>query len=164
MFALALATAALLAPARAATYAELLDVDDLSDRADRIVLGEVAAARTERTANGSLVTAYTIVVAETLRGTPAPSLELRLPGGRMDGLSLTVPGVPRFAQEDRLVLFLNGGRLVGMGQGVLRVAGGLAVQTTVEDAPTHAEADAGEPVHSAVAAVWALDDLRRAVR
>jgi hypothetical protein len=166
MFSLALATAALLSPARAATYTETLDVDDLAERADRVVLGEVSAARTERTANGSLVTAYTVVIAETLRGTPAPALELRLPGGRLDGRSLTVPGVPRFTPEDRVVLFLKDGRLVGMGQGVLRVAGGLAVQPVVEDVTPHTDAEvaADEEEGHAFAAVWTLDELRRAVR
>ncbi len=118
----------LLSAAQASTNAALLDHDTHSERADQVVLGEVSEVSARRVPGG-IVTEVTVDVSQTLLGTPASELTLTLPGGRIQGESLTVSGVPELLVGHDLLLFLEDGRPVGFTQGILFTDGDQAYST-----------------------------------
>ena len=120
--------------AQAAIYSNIFDVEDLSDTADQVVIGEVSQIESHRVAGG-IVTEVTVDVFETLVGTPETELVLTLPGGRMGGETLTVSGVPRLLVGHDLLLFLEDGEPVGFTQGIFFTDGARAYPATI----THPE-------------------------
>jgi hypothetical protein len=96
----------LAAPAAATTYQKVGD-PDLADQAPVIVEARVAGA--PKPAAGRIPsTDYAFAVERPVRGAaPGDLLTVRVPGGtRPDGLSLQIWGAPRFAPEERALLFL----------------------------------------------------------
>jgi hypothetical protein len=96
----------LASPAAATTYQKVGD-PDLADQAPVIV--EAHMAGTPKLAAGYIPsTDYPFTVERAIRGASAGDLlTVRVPGGsRPDGLSLRIWGAPRFAPEERALLFL----------------------------------------------------------
>lgn len=116
-------------PTHAATYARIHDVDSLFARADRVVRGKVVAMKSERADKRRIVTVVTIKVDETYHGRGGKTLDLRVPGGTMEGTTLTVSGAPRFKPGQEVVVFAEGDRVVGHGQGAFLVKDGTARRT-----------------------------------
>ena len=117
---------AFLSAAQAAVYSSVLDLDDLSDSADQVVIGEVSEVESLRVPGG-VVTEVTIDVFETLVGSPEHELTLTLPGGRLGGETLTVSGVPQLRVGHDLLLFLDDeGRPLGFTQGIFFTDGAQA--------------------------------------
>lgn len=121
---LSLATLLTLAAPAAASVVLRMDLPDLSQRADLIVQARCVSVAVERGARGLPVTRVRLAVDRSWRGAEAGQvLEFTLPGGSLDGRRLVLPGLPRFAAGEELVLFLSrpsrdGHRLpVGLGQG-----------------------------------------------
>ena len=114
---------ALIASGLAASYNGVLSIEALDERADRVVVGEVTHTHTERGAH-PIETVAQISVEETLTGKHTEHLEVRLPGGELDGVHMAVPGAPVLEEGQRVVLFLNGVRLVGFAQGAFVLADG----------------------------------------
>lgn len=97
-------------PAGAATYVPMAD-EALVDQATLIVQGTVEAVALGSEAAG-LATDSTIRVERVLKGKAleGATLTVRVPGGeRPDGVGLGVPGAPRFAEGERVLLFLAPG-------------------------------------------------------
>jgi len=97
----------LAAPAAATTYQKVGD-PDLADQAPVIVEARIAGA--PKPAAGRIPsTDYPFTVERAIRGAAAGDLlTVRVPGGsRSDGLSLRIWGAPRFAPEERALLFLS---------------------------------------------------------
>lgn len=138
--------------AGATTIVEPLGIAELSKRAERVVMGEVVATRSEMTRQG-IYTVATIVVDEMLRGRSEPVLEVRVPGGRIDDIELTVVGAPRMIHGYQFLLFLDGQRVVGLGQGAFVVEDGVAWRNLAEyhfaspSADQSEHATARPPVH-----------------
>jgi len=123
---------ALFSAAQAAVYSSTLDIDDLSDYADQVVIGEVSMVESRREA-GRIVTEVTIDVFETLVGSPESELTLTLPGGRLGGETLTVSGVPSLLVGHDLLLFLEDGRPLGFTQGIFFTDGSQAYPATISN-------------------------------
>jgi hypothetical protein len=103
----ALSYVCLLAVPAAATTYQKVDDPDLADQASVIVEARVIGA--PKPAAGRIPsTDYPFVVERALRGASVGDpLTVRVPGGsRPDGLSLRIWGAPRFAPEERALLFL----------------------------------------------------------
>ena len=71
-------------------------------------------------------THYEIRVAETLRGPAGATFTISEPGGTVDGLTMEVPGAPRFSVGEEAVVFayqtpIGYWRVRGWGQGGFRV-------------------------------------------
>lgn len=114
-----------------------LELESAVERADVIVEGRVSAsiavlaapsAPTTSAQHGRIESHCTLALSRTFLGPGAATLELRLPGGVLpDGRGLALPGLPRLAVGDEVVLLLSkpsraGLRLpIGLSQGVLRV-------------------------------------------
>lgn len=111
---LALLFAALcLAPASAlATQVLSMDLDSMTDRSDAIVWGHVLTTRAERPVEspGRIHTLVTVSVREYLRAEPgkqkSKTVQFSVPGGRLGQLGQWIPGAPRFAAGQELILLL----------------------------------------------------------
>lgn len=116
-----------LAPRLGAATVQRMDLDDLTAASHAIAHGRIAAARAEWDAARTLIyTVYTVEVLESLKGAPGPVLEVREPGGELDGLNMTAAGVPVFAVGEEAVLFLwtdprGRHQVTGFEQGAVRL-------------------------------------------
>jgi hypothetical protein len=128
----------LLAPTRSgATTVERLGLDDLVEKADKIVAGKVSGSRTFWSADRKLIyTAYTIEVHETIKGEGSRSVEITTVGGQIGNLILHVSGMPSFEKGEDTVVFVEsaGGRwtVVGLNQGKFTISNG-EVSNSVTD-------------------------------
>lgn len=123
-------------PASSATV-ERLDHAALTGRAGRILWGDCVATRAEWNAERTRIfTTVRFARREVLKGEDEAVVEVKLPGGELDGRALVIHGMPRFEPGQEVVLFLterhprSGVSLpVGLGQGVFEVdrRGGRAV-------------------------------------
>jgi hypothetical protein len=133
MFATLLAAAVALSPgAEAATYERELGLEELTDQADQIIVGEVLATYTTKQ-HGVIFTVADLAVTETLKGDRTWKVRVTVPGGRLGREETIVPGAPRFIESDTMLLFLEDGGVVGMGQGSFVVEYGLAWRAKRDD-------------------------------
>jgi len=118
--------------ARATTVLPL-DLDALTTAAGRVFMGRVIAVRSGRDAHGLPVTWTTFAVDETLKGTAAPTIEIKQLGGNgtsTAGAIYRVPALPSYAVGDEVILFLHPESRegftspVGLGQGRFRIRRG----------------------------------------
>lgn len=75
------------------------------ERAGAIVVGRVLVSRVEASRFG-METVTTIALEEAIKGNPGAVIDIRTPGGTLDGETRLVPGVPAFAEGERILLFL----------------------------------------------------------
>ena len=177
--ALAVAVAALAAPASAATVSRAPGLARLVALAPRIVVAETVEVRVDRGRGPDRdlpVTLVTLRVIETLKGAPALQLVLELPGGRSGRAALEVSGMPRFAAGDRDVLFVNDAPgtlspILGVFAGRLRILqpegrdGGVVLAHDGGPLPdAFAAGEAGEEWRGYLRNGIPLPVLRRAVR
>jgi hypothetical protein len=114
-----------LVPAPAfASLALAMELPELAERADRVVIAQVAAVTTEwDSTHSTIVSRVELAVEETLKGDVPANRRLRLVqvGGQVGELVMRVSGQPGFVVGERAVLFLEGPagncHLVGLGQG-----------------------------------------------
>jgi len=102
-----------------------LDIDALTERADRVVRATVVA--TESWRDGIVWTRVTLEVSEEWLGSGPSLVELVQPGGTVEGFGTLVFGVPRFTEGEDVVVFLDAARVLGLAQGKfsVRPQGGL---------------------------------------
>ncbi|HJN75335.1 MAG TPA: hypothetical protein QGF58_15510 [Myxococcota bacterium] len=122
-----LLTAWLFGPQASATlFTHPYSIEELSERSESVVAGEVLAVRTE-VRDGSPWTVATVLVDEQLRGDPNLVVEASWPGGRLGDVELVVAGSPSLVVgEDTVVFVAESGRVVGLSQGVLHLEDGVA--------------------------------------
>jgi len=102
-----------------------LDLGELTQRSERIVVGEVMAVRSAWDSKRErILTTVELKVAEAWKGQMPGDRRITIvqPGGVADGIEMRVHGMPSFVAGERAVLFLRGGvsqpqSVVGMGQG-----------------------------------------------
>lgn len=97
---------ACLATADASTFRDIPTLATLTDEAESIVEGEVILARTSPCSLG-LCTTHTILVQQVLKGDPAETLEITLPGGRYQGLVQRAAGIPLWSEGDHVLVFVH---------------------------------------------------------
>lgn len=113
-------------PAHAIVYVAA-DFQTLVNEARTIVLGRVVSLDPEWTeGRRGIETFVSIDVERTLKGSAGDSIVVRVPGGQMGPYLSVMPGAPRFAEGDEVVLFLAGAaaevpHILALGQGVFRV-------------------------------------------
>lgn len=90
-----------------ATTLVRLDLDDLTGESSAVVYGKILASRVEWNQSRTMIyTVYTVVPVEYLKGRLGPTFELYEPGGTLDGIQLSVVGVPSFSVGQEAVLFV----------------------------------------------------------
>lgn len=116
-----------------------MGLDELSQKADIIVHGEIIHVKSEWTKdNSSIRTIVFVSVQEQWKGKPTSSLSFIQPGGSIGEISEEVPGLPTFQSSDKVILFLkeipgNGMTLFGGEQGRFLLTTDLAGNRVVED-------------------------------
>ena len=90
-----------------ATTLVRLDLDDLTGESSAVVYGKIVASRVEWNRSRTLVyTVYTVLPVEYFKGRLGPVFELYEPGGTLDGLQMSVAGIPSFSVGQEAVLFV----------------------------------------------------------
>jgi len=92
--------------AHAATLPEVPALPELHTESGSLVRGTVVVATSARSWIG-LSTRYTVLVDEVLSGSAPDEVALTLPGGKANGLTQVVAGVPRWDVGDEAMLFLD---------------------------------------------------------
>ena len=84
-----------------------LDLDDLTTESSAVVYGRIVASRVEWNPGRTLIyTVYTVEPMEYLKGRLGPVFELYEPGGTLDGLQMSVAGVPALSVGQEAILFV----------------------------------------------------------
>lgn len=144
------------APARATTIAPFT-FDQLCEKANAIYQVQCVGCRSAwDDARRTIYTTATLRILGPVKGAAGQrEVTLRLPGGTVNGATLTIPGFPVLREDDEMVIFLTGldsaGHPwpVGMGQGiyaVFRDAAGrpkVAIQPGVNPSPLAKPAGGG---------------------
>lgn len=118
---------ALLASAADATTIVPADVGELTHDAIAIARGRVVGVDAQWTDDRRTIeTLVTLEVERYLKGDLGPTVQFRVPGGRLGRFRSVVVGAPEFAADDRVVVFLGASgpsipHLVGFSQGVYRL-------------------------------------------
>lgn len=117
-------------PTLQAGTAVRMEVEDLVDRADRILEARITGRRTLRDERGRIVTEYQLLQRRTFYGDSVDVV--RLPGGVLaNGRGLMLPGMPRIQVGEEVLLFLNGESMAmptGLAQGKFRIMSDRAGQ------------------------------------
>jgi hypothetical protein len=75
------------------------------ERAGAIVVGRVLGSHVEASRYG-IETVTTIALGEAIKGNPGSVVNVRTPGGTVDGETRLIPSVPTFVDGERVLLFL----------------------------------------------------------
>lgn len=133
--------AAVLAPpaAHALTLAPM-SLADLTSAAETVVRARCLDRTATRTADGGIESVARFEVVEVAKGEPAKIVEVRQPGGSIDGTEMVVPGAPLSEPGDEALLFLERSpsgnlRVVGMALGYLPIVSGPPGGAMVRVAP-----------------------------
>jgi hypothetical protein len=118
--------AMLFLPADRATTLARLSLDQLAAGSDAVARVRWAGAQSHWE-NGSIWTATTVKVMETMKGTLPGEIVVRLPGGRVGHLTATVDGTPKFNPGDEAIVFLarlpaGGFTVAGWVEGTFRIS------------------------------------------
>ncbi len=132
--ALVLALASVLAMhGTASALVEPLTIDELTARADSIVVGEVTDIACYEEGRGDIYTLVTLSVEQAVKGGPGNEVVLRVPGGEVGGLRLSVSDTPSFQPGERVVVFLEEAgsafKVSGWYQGKFAVVDNRVVET-----------------------------------
>lgn len=108
----------------AATIFVITDAQTIAASADVVVVGTVESTAT-RWRGKRIVTRAVVKVTDLAKGATAERIQVVVPGGTLDGVTMRVIGGPQLRKGDRSVLFLraavSGYRVVGLTQGKLDV-------------------------------------------
>jgi hypothetical protein len=163
----------LAAPARA-TVLIPADLGELSRDALAIARGRVAALDPQWTEDrGTIETIVTLEVESYLKGSLGSTLRFRVPGGELGRFRSVVVGAPSFAVDQHVVVFLGARgpsvpHLLGMSQGVFRVARASDNSGWLVTSPVILPASAGAPTRvvrgDPARRALALSDFEQTVR
>jgi len=132
MIGIALVAAILAAPAFATTVTKM-DLEQLVQRADLIVQGQVQSVYSQWDEGRRLVFTYiSIRVDEPLKGERRQSILIRQIGGTVGAIQMSVAGVPQFKSGEMAIVFLKRQddstfQVVGMNQGLYEIVEDFAV-------------------------------------
>jgi hypothetical protein len=111
-----------------ASVVQALSLEQLTSKADEILIAVPTERRARRHADGKMiVTDVSLRVQSVLKGAhkPGDTARATVLGGTLDGVALQVPGEASFASGERVLVFLERAkrsqdlRVVGMAQGAL---------------------------------------------
>jgi hypothetical protein len=148
---LGLVAAAGLLPLQAATLQQL-SLDQMIQQSTGIVRGKVQLSGSAF--RGSLIyTHYQVQVSETLKGTPATSLDVAVLGGMTNGVRQNFAGAPALTSGQEYILFLWTSKtgltqIIGLSQGLFATMSNSAGQAMVVRAASTERMlnTAGQPV------------------
>ena len=119
---------------------QALELEELTAKADRIVLGRVLFSESFLRPDRQIGTWHRIEVEREIRGRAPDEREVIVEtlGGQIGDIGMRVEGEATFQVGERVLVFVRGGgpytafRPVGMGQGVMRVSREDGVETVTQ--------------------------------
>jgi hypothetical protein len=106
---------------------EKLTVEELTARADSILVGEVTDIVCHQESEGNIYTQVTLAVEQTIKGQKKEAVNLSVPGGELNGQTLWVEDAPSFQRGERVVVFLE------EREGIFTVVGGFQGKFTIDN-------------------------------
>lgn len=86
---------------------EKLTVQQLASRADSILVGKVTDIACYEEGEGNIYNQVTLSVEQTIKGETKQAVNVRVPGGELNGQTLWVEDTPSFQTGERVVVFLE---------------------------------------------------------
>jgi hypothetical protein len=112
----------------AATTVEKFTLEDLVQKSSRIVLGKCVSTDSRWNAENTLIlTTSRFAVSESFKGSTNGFITVTTVGGTLDGITQTVSGMPEFAPDEEVLLFLEpfkgaNWQPLGMSQGKFKIS------------------------------------------
>ncbi len=95
------------APVAFGTTVLKIDFETMSNKSDLIIEGKVKSVASSYNEKGfAIFTKVEVEVLRTIKGQAEKVVTLRVPGGTVDGKTMTIFGAPQFEKDDRVILFL----------------------------------------------------------
>ena len=124
----------------ATTYGTLYSIVEMTDLAHDVISGEVQKLEYQLE-DGLIVTTVTVDIKHNYVGNKQKEFSFNIPGGTLDGITLSVPGAPTFSVGQDVLLFLDHKQVVGFGQGAYAVGQNGLANRTFEGADVPATAN-----------------------
>ena len=86
---------------------EQLTIDELAERADIIVVGEVTDIDYDRNGNGDVKTLVSLSVTDVVKGANVEEVVIEVAGGQLEDLNVSVEDTPEFQLGERVAVFLR---------------------------------------------------------
>jgi len=128
-------------PVAMATLMRMMDLAELTTRADQIVVGDVVSQESAwDSGHRNIYTTIEISVRESWKGaSPADGkIRIRQLGGAVGDIEMTVHGMAQFEPGERSLLFLRQTQVVGWSQGKRRIRWDPTGKHWLADAPDRA--------------------------
>jgi len=158
----------------AGSLVQSLDLGELTARAERIVVAQVASSKSDwDSSHRTIHTRIEIKVEEVWKGAVVPGERIVIvqPGGRVENIEMRMHGMPGFSLGERAVLFLAGqaaARVVGMSQGKRSLRWDGTAKRWVAEAAEHSAVvrrdSQGQLQPVSPGPAVGLDELREQVR
>lgn len=104
---MAVVTSGIASPTQASSFIQL-DVPALSQRSESVVQGRVTHMESAWNASRTMVYTYvTLEVSQTLKGPARQTIEVRVPGGRVDGFIVRAVGTAHFHMNQDVLAFIS---------------------------------------------------------
>ena len=115
--------------ATASTFLKL-GVAELTERSDSVVVARVVGSQSSWNQRGSMIfTTVTLDVTQTIRGQASDRIEVRVPGGTVNGFTMEIDGAPQFPAAGPVVTFIGewpdgAAKVIGYFQGTSQLTPG----------------------------------------
>jgi len=168
----ALGLAVLFAAPAWTTVLQYLDVEQMSEIAAVVTVGEVERVQASWNADHTKIyTRVTVRPTEIIKGDrDLASVTLKLIGGRVGDAVAELPGTPQFEPGQRVLLFLeprrdaDGYLIIGLFQGLYRLDEASGDDLLYQDLPPRGVTIIDNSGHPATSRMHTLADIRRIVK
>ena len=130
----------LISAPEATTYGTLYSIVEMTDLAHDVISGTVTNL-TPESKDGLIVTTVTVQIKHNYVGNKQRNFTFEIPGGTLNGVTLSVPGAPTFNEGEDVLLFLDHNQVVGFGQGAYAIGQDGLASRTLEGADVPETAD-----------------------
>ena len=106
--------------AEATTYGTLYSIEEMTDLSHDVISGTVTHLESKQV-DGVIKTSVTVNIDHNFVGSKSQSFTFDVIGGTVNGITMDVPGAPKFEEGQSVLLFLDNKQVVGFGQGLYAI-------------------------------------------
>lgn len=106
--------------AEATTYGTLYSIEEMTDLSHDVISGTVETLESKQI-DGVIKTSVTVNIEHNFVGSKSQSFTFDVIGGTVNGITMDVPGAPKFEEGQSVLLFLDQKQVVGFGQGIYAI-------------------------------------------
>ena len=118
--------------AEATTYGTLYSIEEMTDLAHDVISGTVKTLESKQV-DGIIKTSVTVDIEHNFVGSKSQSFTFDVIGGTVNGITMDVPGAPKFEIGQSVLLFLDHKQVVGFGQGSYAIGPERKATRSMED-------------------------------